>query len=276
MIRIVFTFGFAYVLIISTLFTFQRRLIYVPDRERPTPAAFGVPEMAEIGLETADRVKLLAWWRAPVDATAPVIVYFHGNAGHLGFRADKVRPYLDAGYGVLLPAWRGYSGNDGSPSEAGLYLDARAAIAFLTARGFDAARIVVYGESLGTGPAVQIATEITPAALVLEAPFTALADVVAAMPAYRVVPVRLLLRDRFNNLAKIGRVRAPLLIVHGERDTLIPVALGRRLLEAANPPKEGVFPAAAGHADLYDYGAAAAILDFIGRVTGYTPQRKLK
>jgi fermentation-respiration switch protein FrsA (DUF1100 family) len=250
-----------YVGLVSYLWLVQRKLLYKADRTRPDPAACGVPEMRIIALAADDGLKLSAWYRPAAAAGAPVMLYFHGNDAHLGARADKVRPYLDAGFGVLLLSYRGYGGNPGRPTEQGLYRDARAALAFLRAEGVAAADMVYYGESLGSGVAVQLALEAAPAALVLEAPFTDIAAV--AQRRYPFVPVRLLMRDRFDNLAKIPGVRSPVLVIHGERDRTTPVDLGRAVHAAAPEPKEGRFYPHAAHVDLYDHGAADDVLRFI-------------
>ncbi len=255
-----------YLVVMAALYLMQRTLIYLPDSFRPQPSAFGVPEMAPVALFTDDGLELLAWWRAPASADAPVMVYFHGNAGHIGYRGPKVRPYLDRGWGVLLTTWRGYSGNPGQPTESGLYADGRAALAFLKSSGVTPDRTILNGESIGSAVAAAMATDYPAAAVVLEAPFTSLAAV--AVRSFPIFPVRLLVRDKFDVLARIGRVRSPLLVVHGERDGIVPVGHGRRLLEAANPPKAGHFVPAAGHNDLYSFGAAAAVIDFIGSHVG--------
>ena len=261
MIKAIVT-GFAiYLALMAAIYLMQRRLIYVPDALRPEPSAFGVPGMAPVALFTDDGLELLAWWRAPAAADAPVMVYFHGNAGHIGYRGAKVRPYLDRGWGVLLTTWRGYSGNPGRPTEEGLYADGRAALAFLKSSGVTSDRTILYGESLGSAVAVALAMDYPAAAVVLEAPFTSIADI--AVRSFPIFPVRLLVRDRFDALARIGRLRSPLLVVHGERDTVVPVSHGRRLLAAANPPKAGHFVPAAGHNDLYSFGAVQAIIEFV-------------
>ncbi len=247
----------------------QRALIYFPDATRQTPAEAGIPELAPVTLETEDGLALLAWHAPPRAGAAPSLVYFHGNAGHIGMRGFKVRAYLNAGLGVLLTSWRGYSGNPGTPSEAGLYADGRAARAFLRARGCDDARQILYGESLGTGVAVHLARETAPAALVLEAPFSSIADIAAGgLP---LVPIGPLIVDRFDSARKIGAAAAPLLIVHGERDRTVPARLARRLYGRAREPKEAVFIPEAGHADLQDFGLAAIVLDFLAR-QGLSPR----
>ena len=251
----------AYGGLVSCMWLFQRKLLFRADRARPEPAACGVPEMRAVAIAVADGLTLHAWYRPRPTTGAPVVLYFHGNDAHLGTRADKVRTYLDAGFGVLLMSYRGYGGNPGRPSEQGLYRDARAALAFLAAEGVRPADIVYYGESLGSGVAVQLALEATPAALVLEAPYTDIAAV--GQRCFPFVPVRLLMRDRFDNLAKIPEVRTPVLVIHGEQDRTTPVDFGRTVHAAAPEPKEARFYAEAAHIDLYDFGAADDVLRFI-------------
>ena len=250
--------------LVGALAVFQRHLMYFPDTDKPDPAEFGVPEMGEVVLNTGDGLDLMAWYRAPRSAALPVILYFHGNAGHIGFRAAKVRPYIDAGFGVLLVSYRGYGGNPGSPTEEGLYQDGRAAVAFVAGEGIAARRTVFYGESLGSGVAVQLAIEGSPGAVVLEAPFTSAADIAAKQ--YPFVPVRYLVWDRFDSMEKIGDVRAPLFFIHGERDRIVPVANGRKLFTAAPDPKTARYLAEAGHNDLYMHGAAEEVIGFIRKV----------
>lgn len=242
---------------------FQRSLTYYPDRTRPTPVESGVPELSPVTLETEDGLTLLAWHAPPRAEGTPSLIYFHGNAGHIGMRGFKVRAYLNAGLGVLLTTYRGYSGNPGTPTEDGLYADGRAARAFLGARGCGDTRQILYGESLGTGVAVHLAREATPSALVLEAPFSSIADIAGGR--FPLLPVGLLIADRFDSAAKIGKVGAPVLIVHGEHDRTIPVRLARKLFRRAREPKEGVFIPGADHADLPDFGLPAIVLEFLAR-----------
>lgn len=260
-----FVFAVAgYATFTGALFLGQRRLLYHPDATAPDPARAGVADMAEVRVPTADGLELLAWYR-PADEGRPTLLYLHGNAGNLDYRGVKARPFLDAGYGVLLLAWRGFSGNPGSPTEDGLYADARAAIAFLGARGVSADRLVLYGESLGSGVAVRMASEITPAALVLEAPFTSIVDIAAYH--YWYAPVRWMVSDRYDSLARIAAVETPLLILHGERDAVTPIRFGRALFDAAREPKTMTAFPEAGHGDLYDFGAGATVLKFLDRLT---------
>jgi hypothetical protein len=243
----------------------QNWLLYFPDNARPDPAAAGVAGLREVALETADGLRLLSWWLPPREGR-PVIAYFHGNGGNIEYRAPRVRRFAEAGLGVLMLEYRGYGGNPGKPSEEGLYADARAGLAFLGREGIAADRVVLYGESLGTGVAVKMAGEAPVGALVLEAPFTRLADVASAH--YPAFLVGLLLRDRYDSLSRIAAAKAPLLVLHGERDTIIPVAFGRALFEAANPPKESWFAPRGGHNDLREHGALEVVLEFIRRHVG--------
>lgn len=256
-----------YLAIAALITVFQRNILYLPDRERPSPAAAAVPDMAEVTLHTADGLALVAWYR-PADGNAATIVYFHGNGGHIGYRGRRVRPWLDAGVGLLLVEYRGYGGNPGKPNEQGLYADGRAALAFLKERGIAAGRLVLYGESLGTCVAAHIAAEQAAAgapvaALVLEAPLSSAADVARVHFPY--LPVRWLLLDRFETESKIGEIAAPLLIVHGEADRVVPVGSGRKIFAAARDPKQAAWLPDAGHDDLEEFGLHAIVLDFLTR-----------
>ena len=251
----------AYGGLVSYMWLFQRKFLFRAERVRMDPAECGLPEMRTVPIAATDGLKLRAWYRSASAADAPVILYFHGNDAHLGTRAEKIRPYLDAGYGVLLMSYRGYGGNPGRPSEEGLYHDARAAIQFLAAEEIRPEDVIYYGESLGSGVAVQLALETTPAAIILEAPYT---DVTAVgRRRYPFLPVRLLMRDRFDNLSKIAAVRAPVMVIHGEKDRTTPVDHGRAVHAAASEPKEARFYAEAAHLDLYEFGAAEDVLRFI-------------
>lgn len=256
-----------YGLFVALLFFAQRSLIYQPDRTRPLPLPSGAGDMREVGYRAADGVDIGAWYRAPAPGRATV-VYFHGNAGNIGGRGAKTAPYREHGLGVLLAGYRGYGGNAGAPDEQGLYADARAALGFLADHGVGRGDTVLYGESLGGGVAVAMAAEWgragTPAgAVVLEAPFTSLSDAAAAH--YPFVPARWLILDRFDSLARITAIGAPLLILHGARDRTVPQRLGRALFDAAREPKQGHWLADGDHTDLYDLGAAGVVIDFITR-----------
>lgn len=254
--------------LVAALFLFQRSLLYHPGGPPPSPAASGVGEMRIVPLETEDGLTLKAWYAAP-PAGAPLVVYFCGNAGHIGDRAFKIRRLLDAGFGALLVGYRGFGGNPGRPTEAGLYADARAALRFAAGQGIAAPRLVLYGESLGTGVAVRTAQEqavtVPVGGVVLETPYTSIAEVAARH--YPFVPARWLVRDRFDAAARIAAIGAPLLVFHAEDDRVIPIDISRRLFAAAAAPKESRWFATGGHDGLFDAGAGDTLIAFIRRIT---------
>lgn len=264
LVRILTIAAIAYSLVVALAYFFQRNLLYFPDKTAIPPALTAAPDMQVVALEAADGVALKAWYKAAATGGTrprPTILLFHGNAGNLAYRADKARVFLDRGYGVLLAAYRGYGGSGGDPSEAGLLADGRAALDFLRQAGVAPETIVLYGESLGSGVAVAMAGEYEVAALLLEAPYSSIADVAASHYGY--LPVRWLIKDRFDSLARIGAVRVPLLVVHGERDEIIPNALGQKLFEAANEPKTLRIIPGAQHNNLFTAGGKDALLEFL-------------
>lgn len=218
-----------YAIVIAALFFKQGALIY-PARSQRVVAADLDPHFSDIVLRTRDGLALNAVYRPSRDGR-PTAVFFHGNGDNLQGAAAATQWLAGAGYGLLLVEYRGYSGNPGTPGEAGLYDDGRAAMAWLAAQGVPPNRIVLIGNSLGSGVATQLATEFPVAGLVLISPFTSLPDVAAAK--VRWAPIRSLLRDRYENLAKVRRLKLPILIVHGDADTLIPVSHGEALAAAA-------------------------------------------
>jgi hypothetical protein len=231
---------------VAMIFALQRKLIYFPDPSAPPlPPADAERGLEDVRIQAADGVGLRAWHRPAPDGRATVLV-FHGNAGHRGDRLDLVRHLADLGLGVLALDYRGYGGSEGAPTEDGLYADAEAAVRWLEGRGFT--RLVYFGESLGTGVAVELATRRAPEKLVLEAAFDS--AVAVGKRAYPILPVSWLLRDRFESDRKIAEVHAPLLMLHGTEDDIIPLAHGRRLYERANEPKRFVEIEGAGHNDL--------------------------
>jgi hypothetical protein len=255
----------AYIALVLLLFAKQRGIVFRPDVTRADLAAVGLSEqMTEIELKTADGLTLHSWWAPAVRPDGRVIVYFHGNAGHRGGRADRIRDYLANGYGVLLVGYRGYGGNPGLLSEAGIYTDARANLAFVAAQKARADQIVLFGESLGTAVATQMALEQPVLALVLEAPLASILH--SARARYPLFAFGPLVRDKFDSLSKIRRVKVPLLIVHGERDRTTAVRFGRMLHAAANEPKQGVFLAEADHNNLMDHGLARMTMEFVEKL----------
>ena len=253
-----------YLSTIGVLWAFQRDLMYFPDgAPRVAPSFYAMLDgVQEVLLSTADGVELAAWY-APAPPNRPTVVMFHGNGGSLRHERHRLKRFKDADVGALLLSYRGYSGNAGSPNEEGLYTDARAALDWLQTSGIAAESIVLYGISLGSGVATKMAAEREVGAVVLESPYTSTVDVAAFR--FPIVPVTWLMEDRFESLARIKTINEPLLVMHGDRDYVIPQRFGRQLFDAANQPKEGFWPKGFGHDDIFDNGGFDAALDFIRR-----------
>lgn len=215
--------------LIALLWFGQRQLIYLPDRNLPSPPA----DVSVVEVETSDGIALRAWLvPGEVEALARVVV-FNGNAGHMAHRLPLARQLATEGMETLLFDYRGYGDTEGSPSEEGLLRDARA----VAEAAFDTELPVAYlGESIGAGVATALAAERPPSALILRSPFTSLADI--ARIHYRMVPAGLLLRDRFEVEATITRLEVPVLVVFGSADSIVPPEVSRRVFEAANDPKD--------------------------------------
>jgi len=266
LLRTGFVVAAIYLGVVGVMYVLQRKMMYFPAQALPAPAEIGAPDLKEIRLVTDDGLQLVAWRKPASRPDGAEILYFHGNGGNIAHRAEKVRPFLAAGHGILLLSYRGYGGNPGAPDEAGLFADARAAYDALIAEGVAPSRIAVLGESLGSGVAVYLAAEREVGAVLLEAPYTSAADV--GQKAYPFVPVKLLMKDRFDSAARIARVTAPLQIVHGEADRVIPAEFGRRLFAAANEPKEAVFIPGGNHGNLELFQLQKYQLDFLARHLG--------
>jgi uncharacterized protein len=237
----------------------QRALMYFPDRTRTAPAAAGFPQADEIVLTTSDGERVIAWHVAP-RGERPVVLYFQGNGGALNLRAERFARIIADGTGLLALSYRGYGGSTGRPSEAGLLRDAAAAYAFATAR-YPAERLALYGESLGSGVAAALAAEHKVGKVILESPFTSAVEIGAA--AYPFLPVRLLMHDQFRSDERIAKVTAPVLVLHGARDTVVPIGYGERLYALIAAPKKFVRFPEGHHSDLDSHGAQAAVRDFL-------------
>ena len=250
-----------YCLVVGLLAWQQRRFLYVPDRRRPDLRATGVSEARAVKVHTSDGLDLLAWWVAPMDATMPVVLYLHGNGGNIEYRARRFAQVSRFGWGMLLLEYRGYGGNAGAPTEAGLSEDARSAYAMLRADGVVASRIVPWGESLGTGVAVRLANEVEVGGVILESPYTSILALARAR--FRFAPVDWLVLDRFELIGIIGALHVPVLVMTGGRDVIVPPAMGRAVFAAANEPKVFWFAADAGHDNLVEAGLFDAVHGFV-------------
>ncbi len=245
--------------LLALMYVAQRSLMYFPDTLRVPPADAGLPQAEEVELRTADGATVIAWHMPPREG-APVVLYFQGNGGAIRHRVHVFDKLRARGLGLVALSYRGYGGSSGSPSEEGLIADARAAYDFAAAR-YPAERIVLWGESLGSAVAVALAAARPVARIALQAPFSSAADVGAAH--YPFLPVRWLIKDPFRSDARIGRITVPVLIVHGERDGVVPIRFGERLYAQAREPKRFVRLPGANHNDLDAFGASEIILDFL-------------
>ncbi len=244
---------------LALLYFAQRALMYFPDRTQTPPAAAGLRAAETVLLDTPDGERIVAW-HVPPQGERPLVLYLHGNGGSLSDRAERFRTLTADGTGLVAIDYRGYGGSSGRPTEAGLVIDAETAYAFAAAR-YPMQRIAIWGESLGTGVAVALAAERPAGRLVLEAPFTSTVDLAARQ--YPIVPVRWLMKDQFRSDLRIAKVQAPLLILHGERDPVVPIAYGERLFALAHEPKRMVRFPEGEHENLDRYGALPVVKAFL-------------
>ncbi len=248
-----------YVGMAAMLYYSQRSMMYFPETVHTTPTQAGLPEAEEVTLTTADGARLVAWHVAPREGR-PVVLYFHGNGGALHYRVERFRKLVRDGIGLLGLEYRGYAGSSGSPSEPGLMADGEAAYAFVAAR-YPGKQIVLWGESLGTGLAVALAAEKPVGRVILEAPFTS--AVAVAGLRYWYLPVRLLMKDQYRSDERIEKITAPVLILHGMHDHVVPYAMGERLFEQTKAPKHIVKFLDGDHEDLDSRGALHAVARFL-------------
>jgi fermentation-respiration switch protein FrsA (DUF1100 family) len=253
-----------YAVILGAVFTMQRTLLYPAGKDVPDTAMAAAAGIRTVTTETPDGLRLTHWYAPPAEPQGPVLVVFHGNAGHVGDRVPKLAELMRAGFGLLLAGYRGYGGNPGRPTEEVLSADARLLLDWLAGQGVTPERTVLYGESLGTGIAVKMATERPAAAVILEAPFTTVAEV--AQTHYWYLPARWLVLDRWDSHSRIASIGAPLLLMHGRRDRTTPVRFGQRLFAAAVEPKEILLVDEAEHTNLYDMPMVPRkVIEFVRR-----------
>ncbi len=230
----------------------ERTFIFFPDRELlGNPADLGL-DYDNVSFQASDGVALHGWFvPGPGEITW---LWFHGNAGNISHRLENLLlVHQKLGVNVFIFDYRGYGNSEGKPSEEGTYREAEGAIEYLESRpDVDPSKIILFGRSLGSGVAVDLATRHMPYGLILESPFTSAADV--AKRAFPFLPVGFLVRDMYDSISKIERISAPLLVLHGDQDDIVPIEIGRRLYETANSPKTFHTINSAGHNDTYIVG----------------------
>jgi uncharacterized protein len=248
-----------YLVLIAFMYFQQRKLQYFPNRIEITPQQVGLIDVQRVVLQTPDGEKILAWYHlAPKNR--PTLLYFHGNAGGLSGRADKLRFYQSNGFGFLAVSYRGYEGSTGSPTESGFLIDAKSSYDWLISQNVRHEKIGILGESIGTGVAVQLASQNPVQALALEAPYFNAVDVGAKI--YWYLPVRLLMKYQFRSSEYIANFHGPLLIMHGKEDQIIPCEQGQKLFERANQPKQLITVNGKGHEMIFDPETWAAEITF--------------
>ena len=249
-----------YFFILAILFFFQKKLLYHPSENNYHGDKLTV-SVEKVKIKTKDDIELLGWYHKKDQRNYKTILFFHGNAGTLENRIHKINHFEDININFLIIAWRGFSGNLGKPTEKGLYDDARSAISWLENQGIMKKDIVIYGESLGTGIATEIAQNNNFAGIILESPFTSMVD--AAKNKYPIFPIRLLLKDKFESNKKIKNIKSPILIMHGEVDKIVPFWMGRRMYDIANKPKYSYFTKYDNHMMEYDESLLITLKKFI-------------
>ena len=226
-----------YILLLVVVFFFQRSLLYHPsvDNYLSENILNEPTEIEKVKISTKDNLSLLGWFYKKDLKGLKTILFFHGNAGSLENRTYKLNHFKDLNVNFLIIAWRGFSGNMGKPNEVGLYEDARSAISWLNMRGIQDENIILYGESLGTAVAIEVAQNKNYAGVILESPFTSMINM--GKKYYPFFPISFLLKDKYESNKKINKVSCPVLIIHGKVDKIVPYTMGEKMYELANQPK---------------------------------------
>ena len=259
LLQIILFIFFIYFLILVFLYFYQRNLLYHPNENNYSEDRISV-EIENVKIKTSDNIELLGWYHEKNLKDFKTLIFFHGNAGSLENRIHKLNHFRDMNINFLIIAWRGFSGNKGNPSEQGLYEDGKSAIDWLIKKGVSEKNLILYGESLGTGVATHLAQNKNYAGVILETPFTSMID--AAKKFYPYIPVKLLLKDKFENYKKIKNINSPILIMHGEVDQLVPFSMGKKIYEIANKPKYSYFTKYDNHMMEYDENLVLALKSF--------------
>jgi len=258
--HILLIFVLAYFFILVFTYIFQRNLLYHPTENNYSGDKISV-NIEKIKIKTPDGIELIAWYHKKNPNKYKTILFLHGNAGSLENRIHKINHFKDMDVNFLIFAWRGFSGNEGKPTEKGLYEDARSAVRWLKSKNIKENNIIIYGESLGTGVATEIAQNKNFAGIILESPFTSMSD--AGKDKYPYLPVRLLLKDKYESSKKIKNIEIPILIMHGKIDNIVPFHMGEKIYELANDPKYYYFSEYDDHMMEYNEKLLAVLKDFI-------------
>ncbi len=228
-----------YTLVCVYVYINQRNLLYHPAENNYSNDEINF-DYEEVWIKTKRDIKLKSWFIKKDLNNYKTLIFFHGNAGNLFNRVHKLNELNKLDINILIVSWRGFSDNPGKPTEQNLYNDAKMSIKWLNNLGINNNQIILYGESLGTGVAVELGQENIFNSIILESPFTSIAK--AAKIYYPYLPINLLLKDRYDSIDKISRIAKPILIMHGMKDDIIPQEMGVKLFQKANKPKYFYFP----------------------------------
>ena len=253
----------AYFIIILFVYFYQRNLLYHPSENNYLNDKITF-NYEEIFIETDKNINLKSWFIKKDLNRFKTILIFHGNAGNLFNRVYKLNELNKLDVNILLISWRGFSGNKGKPTEKNLYHDAEEAVKWLNNRGAISKNIILYGESLGTGVATELGTSNAFGGIILESPFTSIAN--AAKIYYPYLPVNIILKDRYDSIGKIKNITTPILIMHGRKDNIVPQKMGLELYEKANQPKFSYFPENDDHMMEYNDNLLNSIKLFINKI----------
>ena len=259
-INILLIFAFIYFLILVYTYIFQRNLLYHPSDNNYLKDEITV-SVKKIKIKTNDNIDLISWYHNKKSNNYKTILFLHGNAGSLENRIHKINHFKDININFLIIAWRGFSGNKGKPSEEGLYEDARSAVKWLKSNGIKEQDIIIYGESLGTGVAIEIGQNKKFAGIILESPFTSM--IAAGKDKYPYLPVSFLLKDKYENDKKIKNIKSPILVMHGMVDNIVPFHMGNEIYNLANEPKHSYFTEYDDHMMEYNENLLKALKEFI-------------
>ena len=249
-----------YFFIVILTYFFQRSLLYHPSENNYLNDKLQV-SIERVKIVTEDKIELISWYHEKDIKNYKTVLFLHGNAGSLENRIHKINHFKDMNVNFLIISWRGFSGNKGNPNESGLYEDARSAIRWLNSKGIKENNIIIYGESLGTGIAVEIAQNKSFAGIILESPFTSMID--AGKDKYPFLPVKLMLKDKYESDKKIMNIKIPIMIMHGKLDNIVPFSMGKKIYQLAREPKYSHFTDYDDHMMEYNEKLLEALKTFI-------------
>ena len=249
-----------YFIILAYVYLFQRNLLYHPSINSYQSDKINF-DYEEIFIQNNEGIKLKAWLHEKDLINKKTILFFHGNAGDLSNRNYKLNELAKFDVNFLILAYRGFSGNEGQPTEQGLYDDAKSALEWIKIKGVKEKNLILYGESLGTAVTIEVAQNKNLAGIILESPFTSMVEL--AQKYYPFLPAKFLLKDRYETVKKLKNISSPLLVLHGRLDTIVPFAMGEELFKQVNEPKFKYFIDNDDHMMRYDENLLDEIKKFI-------------